>query len=182
MTVQHRYPKVPMRTTLGFSFSMLERALFECLGDRKFGMSEIEQVLAFFKNEPPECVFCGSQEVRRWDHLIPIKKGGETVLGNMVPSCARCDDSKRDLSIEEWMLGNAPNSPKNRGMVDVERRVQRIYEYMTCFGYQPRRLEERLTPEERAQVEQVRDEMQRLQENMQDLIQNYQKRNRIGRL
>ena len=72
--------------------------------------------MAFFGKNPPECVFCGNREVKRWDHLVPVMKGGETVLGNMVPACARCDDSKQAFPFEEWMVSDAKWSPKSRGV------------------------------------------------------------------
>ena len=42
------------------------------------------KVLDFFDPTPHECIFCGNLDVKRWDHLVPISKGGDTVLGNMV--------------------------------------------------------------------------------------------------
>ena len=101
---------------------MVERALLNCLATRRFGLGEIEQVLEFFGFDPPECVYCGSHEVQRWDHLVPVKEGGETVLGNMVPACARCDDSKRHLSFEEWVKSDSESSLKNRGIKEIGQR------------------------------------------------------------
>ena len=75
MTEEHHLPSIPKRTTPGFAFSMIERALNECLGERRFGKAEIDQVLAFFNSANLECVYCGSRDVKRWDHLIPIKNG-----------------------------------------------------------------------------------------------------------
>ena len=43
------------------------------------------------------CVYYGDQNVQRWDQLVPVNKAGETVLGNMLPACARCNDSHLDL-------------------------------------------------------------------------------------
>jgi hypothetical protein len=177
MSEKYDLPKAPSRTTPGFAFSMIDRALTECLGERRFGKAEIDSVLAYFNTGTPECVYCGSQDVKRWDHLIPVKNGGETVLGNMVPACAHCDDSKRDLSLEDWMLGNAPQSPKSRGVADVEQRVERIRTYMNRFGYQKRSLEERLTFEERERLGSIRDSIQHLKEEMDRFINGYQARN-----
>src|SRR5207249_12096330 len=71
-----RLPKVPMRTNLGFVFSMLERSITDSLSVRRFGQNEIAQVMEFFGAEHPECVFCGDTAVDRWDHLVPVSLGG----------------------------------------------------------------------------------------------------------
>lgn len=133
-----KLPQAPQRTTPGFSFSILQRALNECLGARQFGQEEMARVLRFFDMAQPKCVFCGCPEVKRWDHLIAVTQNGEAVLGNMVPACARCDDSKRDLPFQEWMTCDAKGSPKSRGVDDIAERVERINAYVHYFGYRVR--------------------------------------------
>ena len=125
-----KIPLVPGRTTPGFAFSMVDRALAECLGRRDFRMLEIEKILTYFNQENPGCVFCGTQDVKRWDHLVPIKRWGETVIGNMVLACAQCDDSKRDVPFDQWMISNDQYSPKIRGVPDVDARRNRIQGYI----------------------------------------------------
>src|SRR3990172_4325227 len=90
---------------------MLNRLILDCLADRQFGKAEMKEVLAFFGQDEPSCVFCGATPIDRWDHLIPVIRGGDTVLGNIVPACSKCDDSKRDLLFEEWARSTAPGSP-----------------------------------------------------------------------
>jgi len=171
-----RPPRVPQRTTPGFAFSIVERALQQCLAARQFGREEIAKVLAFFGADPPECVYCGSYEVRRWDHLVPVKKGGETVLGNMVPACARCDDSKRDLPFEEWMMSETRWSPKSRGIRDVDQRVKRIKAYIQHFGYTPRSLEDRLDEHELERLATIRSGLQQVRKDFETLIEDYRTR------
>lgn len=77
-----KLPRVPARTTTGFAFSMVDRALRERLAERKFGRAEVEKVLEHF-GDPPNCAFCGDERIARWDHLVPVTRGGDTVLGNM---------------------------------------------------------------------------------------------------
>ena len=113
-----KLPRVPQRTTPGFAFSIVKRALIESIAVRQFGKLEIAQVVAFFGEDPPTCVFCGDTPIRRWDHLTPVSKGGDTMLGNMVPACATCDDSKGGLPYDVWALGGAPNSPQTRSVRD----------------------------------------------------------------
>ena len=169
-------PKVPQRTTPGFAFSMVDRALRDCLGHRQFGKAEIEQVLAFFDNDPPECVFCGSKDVGRWDHLVPIKGGGETVLGNMVPACAKCDDSKRSEPWEQWIVSDAKNSPKSLGTASVGRRIKCIKAYVRQFRYTPRKLEDRLSSGELQQLKEIRVRLVELRSEVDSLIGDYRAR------
>lgn len=171
-----KLPKVPQRTTPGFAFSMVDRALQECLATRQFRQVEIEQVLEFFGSNPPECVFCGSKDVRRWDHLIPIKSGGETVLGNMVPTCAQCDDSKRDLYFEDWITSDAPKSPKSRGVKDIDQRIEHIKAYMQHYGYSPRNLEDRLNEDEKNRLKLVRSKLIEVREDIETLVNDYRAR------
>jgi hypothetical protein len=173
-----KVPRVPARTTPGFAFSMVDRALSECLGRRDFRIPGIEKTLKSFSQENPECVFCGSQEVKRWDHLVPIKSWGETVIGNMVSACAQCDDSKRDVPFDQWMVSNNQYSLKMRGVPDVDVRRSRIQGYIDTYNYRPRDFKERLTPEELVRLEAIQTSLINLRSQIDQLIQDY--RNRTG--
>ena len=171
-----KLPRAPQRITTGFAFSYVERALKEGLANRQFGKAEMATILEFFGNDPPECVYCGSTEVKRWDHLIPVSEGGETVLGNMVPACGRCDDSKQHYPFEEWMFGSARFSPTSRQVPDVEERIQRIKAYERNFGYTPRKLEERLTDEELESLEGIRQVLASVRTAIETLIDGHRAR------
>jgi len=171
-----KLPKVPQRTTPGFAFSEVERALQGCLAARQFGQGEIAKVLAFFGADPLECVYCGSHEVGRWDHLVPVNKGGETVLGNMVPACARCDNSKRALPFEEWMTSDTAGSPKSRGVKNIDQRIDCIKAYIQHFGYTPRSLEKRLNEPELEKLATVRSRLWELRKDIEALIEGYRAR------
>ncbi len=172
-----RYPKVPERTRPGFGFSNIERAIQDCLGRRKFGGDEIEQVLSFFfPDGGVVCAYCASPELRRWDHVVPIKNGGETVLGNLVPACSRCDDSKRDLPFEVWMKGQERYSPTSWGVRDIDQRIKRIRAYAVHFGYVPRPLEQRLNAEELETLRLLRSRLRELRQDLDGLIRAHEKR------
>jgi hypothetical protein len=49
------YPPAPQRTTPGFSFSIVQRCLRDCIAERQFGKAEMEEVVAFFG--AAECVY-----------------------------------------------------------------------------------------------------------------------------
>jgi hypothetical protein len=171
-----KLPRAPQRTTPGFAFSILDRALTECLGARQFGQEEMAKVLTFFEMGQPECVFCGSPEVARWDHLVAVTRDGETVLGNMVPACARCDDSKRSLPFDEWMAHEAEGSPRSHGIDDIAGRIERIKAYVQHFGYQVRPLHERLTEEELETLLRIRSRFSELRAETDFLIAGYRTR------
>jgi hypothetical protein len=171
-----KVPDVPQRTTPGFSFSIVERALFEGIAVRQFGKTEIQEVLAFFGADPPTCAFCGATPIQRWDHLVPVNKGGDTTLGNIVPACAKCDDSKRDLAFDEWAFGSSPGSPTSRGIPDLAQRMERIRSYVANYSYRPRLPKERLAPDELAQFGVLRDDLRRLRRDFDQFIALYRKR------
>ena len=76
-----KLPAVLGRTTPAFGFSFLERSLKDCLRMRQFGIEEKDEIFKFFEQwEPqPTCAYCGSTEVRRWDHVVPVMRDGATV-------------------------------------------------------------------------------------------------------
>jgi 5-methylcytosine-specific restriction endonuclease McrA len=77
------------------AFLVLERAMKERLLARSFGTDERMSALQYFKEVGVTgCIYCDREAPERWDHLIPIRDGGATVIGNMVPACQLCDDSK----------------------------------------------------------------------------------------
>jgi len=175
-----RLPAAPQRTTPGSVFPDVDRALKDCLGRRRFGQKEMSKVLEMLQMVEPECIFCRSPGIQRWDHLVAIRQGGETVLGNMVPSCARCDDSKRELDYDQWMISDARNSPKSRRIADVAERLQRIKEFVRQSKYEVTPVEERLDATERERLAGIRARFQDLRQEVEALIRDYGART-IGR-
>jgi hypothetical protein len=49
------------------------------------------------------CAYCG-QFSKHLDHVIPIAKNGIHGLGNLIQSCAKCNQSKNKLTVSEWKL------------------------------------------------------------------------------
>ena len=59
-------------------------------------------------SKPSDCVYCGDP-ADTTDHVIPVSRGGTDLPANRVPACGRCNSSKRDLTLEEWIAtGRAP--------------------------------------------------------------------------
>jgi 5-methylcytosine-specific restriction endonuclease McrA len=48
------------------------------------------------------CAYCGASGDLEVEHVIPISKGGEHHLGNIVPACHRCNSSKRSKDAHDW--------------------------------------------------------------------------------
>jgi hypothetical protein len=51
------------------------------------------------------CIFCGSADTAENrgivpDHLIPVIRFGELILGNTVPACQTCNDSRGE---KDWL-------------------------------------------------------------------------------
>ncbi len=48
------------------------------------------------------CAYCGGPG-ETWDHIIPVRLGGETIPGNIVPACNSCNSSKGARPLSEWL-------------------------------------------------------------------------------
>lgn len=66
----------------------------------------IEYLTEFFEGQ---CAYC-DDPATTWDHVHPVVNGGKTEPGNIVPCCVRCNSSKRDRDLCEWLdkTGRAP--------------------------------------------------------------------------
>lgn len=169
-----RDPNFPIDGGLSIAFSTIERAIANGLSSTSFSKEDAESVKRFFfVNGNEECVFCGGPEPKRWDHLVPLKEGGETVIGNIVPACQPCDDSKQHTHFEKWMLGNALKSPKSRGIPDLDQRIQELKRYTEQFRYQPRSLSSRLSIEQRLQYQELLKHVRALRTEIERFIELY---------
>lgn len=87
------------------------------------------------------CVYCGVFATD-WDHLRPLVKGKRPTgflneARNLVPSCGPCNQSKSGAYWRDWMEGQAPGSPKTRGVKDVEDRIFRLEEFESWGKLEP---------------------------------------------
>lgn len=51
------------------------------------------------------CAYCWAATRLFRDHVTPIFSGGRDRWQNVVPACRRCNSSKSDKSLEEWLAG-----------------------------------------------------------------------------
>jgi 5-methylcytosine-specific restriction endonuclease McrA len=49
------------------------------------------------------CIYCGAYS-EHVDHVIPLSRGGQHSVGNLVPSCQKCNLSKNNKTIMEWRV------------------------------------------------------------------------------
>jgi hypothetical protein len=93
------------------------------------------EALAVLEMTPEQirCAYCGDQHTE-WDHLRPIIGGKKptgyiTEIANLVPACGKCNQSKGGYHWREWMLGSAAQSPKSRGIPNIDRKVMLLERY-----------------------------------------------------
>jgi 5-methylcytosine-specific restriction endonuclease McrA len=49
------------------------------------------------------CKYCGSNDKIEIDHIVPLSKGGRHSIGNLAPACRKCNASKGDKFLIEWL-------------------------------------------------------------------------------
>ncbi len=49
-----------------------------------------------------KCAYCGKERTLEQEHFIPISKGGEYTINNIIPSCRSCNASKFNHSFFDW--------------------------------------------------------------------------------
>ena len=84
------------------------------------------------------CAYCGDPHTE-WDHLRPTIKdqrptGYISEIRNFVPACGKCNQSKGNKNWREWMLSDAPLSPKTRSVEDLCRKIANLEKYESQSG------------------------------------------------
>ena len=126
--------KLPNKTYPALGLSLLDRSIKEYYSNR-CSKDELQEIREYFlQNGGLSCIYCGSHDATRWDHLTPVSQGGDTVKGNLVPACSSCDDSKQDRSVEEWLDSGSKKAP---GDVFRDKIIQKVSRYRSQFSYEP---------------------------------------------
>lgn len=97
---------------------------------------EIDDVLNTFgmTRESVVCAYCGGA-YSEWDHFQSlIEKDGNpsgyiTEIHNLVPACGKCNQSKGSSYWYDWMISDAPLSPKSKGIPDLNERIERLKKF-----------------------------------------------------
>jgi hypothetical protein len=92
------------------------------------------------------CAYCGDRSTE-WDHLRPLvvnqrPTGYISEIGNLVPACGKCNQSKGNKPWRIWMEGTAPQSPKTRGVPDLDTKINRLLAYEQWRPVEPLNFEE----------------------------------------
>jgi len=87
---------------IGNAQNLVVRNILSNLGDESFNEDDWKNTKEFFNNE---CAYCGSKEQLIMEHAIPINKTmlGEHRLGNIVPSCNKCNKEKASQSYDTFL-------------------------------------------------------------------------------
>jgi hypothetical protein len=98
------------------------------------------ELLGMFPNDV-RCAYCGDPSTE-WDHLRPLvvnrrPTGYISEIGNLVPACGKCNQSKGNKNWLKWIKGNAERSPTRRGTANLEQRIRRLQAYENLKNIQP---------------------------------------------
>lgn len=79
----------------------------------KKGQIRGKDLLALLRRSDGRCTYCkgvlsvGGQSCDsslNWDHIIPVSRGGPGAIGNLTPSCRKCNLEKRSMLVMEWRI------------------------------------------------------------------------------
>ena len=96
------------RQTLGLVLDAWERKRARAAKiDRRLAMESgqwEELRLQTFERDDYTCQYCGMRGVRlECDHVVPVARGGPTVLSNLTTACFSCNRRKGAKLLAEWV-------------------------------------------------------------------------------
>lgn len=104
---------------------------------------DVDEALTILGMTPDNirCAYCGDPYTE-WDHLRPTVKGRRPTgfiaeIGNLVPACGKCNQSKGNSHWHAWMTGPASLSPTSRGVPDTEMRIRRLAAFEERWPIEP---------------------------------------------
>ena len=69
------------------------------------------------------CIYCGRLARKlELDHVIPIARGGTGAKKNFIPCCRRCNSSKHDKDLADWLHEKHGTVGLARALVFIEQR------------------------------------------------------------
>ena len=109
---------------------------------------EIEKALEILGQNKDnwKCAYCGGKYLN-WNCLKSLIKNDKLTgycweMGNAVPACAKCIRSKKDTDWEDWINSDVPQSPRSRGITDLNGRITILKRYEKLYNRQPIQIEE----------------------------------------
>lgn len=108
---------------IGNAQNLLVRNILSNLGNESFSEDDWKQTKLYFSNK---CAYCNEETDLLIEHAIPINKErlGEHRLGNIIPSCSKCNSLKANKDYKEYLLENTEA-------------IKKIEEYMESRNYIP---------------------------------------------
>ena len=67
--------------------------------DSKYNLKDWNKAKKFFNNR---CAYCEKEEKLTQEHFIPLSKGGEYTVNNIIPACQSCNSSKGNKDFFKW--------------------------------------------------------------------------------
>ncbi|WP_298107439.1 HNH endonuclease signature motif containing protein [Bradyrhizobium sp.] len=121
--------------------SSLAAVFVQAIIPRSSDADQLEEGLEKFGIARDQCAYCGAKG-SDLDHFFAIVKnkrpsGYFHCAKNLVPSCGTCNQSKGGHHWETWMLGTAKNSPRSRGVSDIEERADKLRRFEEWGGQMP---------------------------------------------
>lgn len=155
--------KLPIKMSAGLGLSLIDRAVKESFASR-CTKDDLERIRQYFLSKGAfRCLYCGSENPTRWDHLHAVSRGGDTVPGNLVPACQRCDDSKQDKDVNEWAKGKAKYRPPLEDLARIEAEIRA---YQSHFSHESKEFEAKLSAGDLAKYKRFRQEIEVLREHL----------------
>jgi hypothetical protein len=105
-----------------------------CIEPTEEEISKVLEILGM-NHHTIRCAYCGDKYTE-WDHFRPLihrkrPTGYISEIHNLIPACGKCNQSKGNSYWKEWILGDAPLSPKNRIIFNLEQIRSRLEDYET---------------------------------------------------
>jgi len=122
------------------------------------------------------CAFCGEGATRENrgivpDHLVPVTDHGELVLGNVVPACQTCNDSRGNRDWREYLRERFPDA--------ANQRIAAIEAYLSQNPYEPVHPDAILNSDELSEYREILAEWEKIQETANSLYQKVKTRRGI---
>jgi 5-methylcytosine-specific restriction endonuclease McrA len=92
----------------------VRRSRVQQAGSFRVSRQDLRRCIERFGNR---CAYCQSVFTAdnrcEWDHVVPIARGGNHGIGNLVPACAPCNRSKSHRTVMEWRLRKTVARPSH---------------------------------------------------------------------
>ena len=67
--------------------------------ETNYSKEQWTKTIIYFQSK---CAYCGKIKELTQDHFIPLSKGGEYTLNNIIPACGTCNSSKFNNEFLDW--------------------------------------------------------------------------------